>query len=176
MSAVSFMVIGLPRSGTTWAANWLTAGEVFCAHDPLWTAGRRDLDRAVADSPAAVRGVSCTGLWRWPEFVNDHPARKLIVHRPASEVRRSMQRLGLPALPLLAANSLWKLNGMHVDHRELFDPAAAPALWAYLTGGLPFDAARHAMLRPVHVEPAFSRVAVRRDVVRKMFGERRARA
>jgi len=174
MSAVDFMIIGLPRSGTTWAANWLTAGEVFCAHDPLWTCGRRDLDSAVVDSAAEVRGVSCTGLWHFPEFVNAHPARKLILRRPVREVRVSMKRLCLPDLPLLPERALDRLVGEHVDWRQLFDPATAPGIWEHITGGVPFDAARHALLRQIHVEPQFNRVAVRRDVVREMLAEQRS--
>ena len=29
------MVIGLPRSRTTWMANWLTTTDTLCLHDPL---------------------------------------------------------------------------------------------------------------------------------------------
>lgn len=156
------MIISLPRSGSTWAANWLTGERIFCLHDPLWTIAPDDLDARLAEmAPGRVRGIACTGLWRWPSWVNRHPARKLVLHRPRADVARSLDRLGLPRLPIDAERNLNAINGRHVDWFDLFSPEPAREIWDYLTGGEPFDAARHAQLVAMQIEPKFD--AVTRD-------------
>ena len=41
---IDFMVIGLPRTGTTWASNWLTTDSTQCYHDPLYHTHYEDWD------------------------------------------------------------------------------------------------------------------------------------
>lgn len=157
---LDFMIISLPRSGSTWAANWLTTDGSLCIHDPLWTIAPRDLDARIAElGPDRMRGIACTGLWRWPAVIAEHPCRKLILRRDRREVARSLHRLGLPSLPLKADRQLAAIEGTHVDWRSLFDPAAAREIWAFVTGGrLPFDAERHARLAAMRIEPNFETV------------------
>jgi hypothetical protein len=160
---IDFMVICLPRSGSTWAANWLSSGPVFAMHDPLWQLHRRDLDRMLPTfTSAEIRGVACTGLWRWLDFVNAHPARKVILHRPEREVAASLARLGLPPLPDGAAEQLALIEGMHIDHRALFARRHARRIWQHLTGDrVPFDEQRHDRLIEMRIEPHLERVSRR---------------
>lgn len=88
---IDFMVIGLPRSGTAWAANWLTTDTTFCLHDPLAKYHHTELDGLVSDKRL---GVACTGLWTQPEWLNAHPAKKVILHRPLEEINRSLKAIG----------------------------------------------------------------------------------
>lgn len=148
--AVSFMVIGLPRSGTTWAANWLTTNASLCFHDPLWHTHYRDWDQL--GSPARLVGVSCTGIWRWPEWVNRHPARKLVLRRDIAEVQDSLGRLGV-SLESHASRQLDRVQGMACHWTELFDPVRAEQIWRHLLVNLPFDAARHRALMEYRIEP-----------------------
>lgn len=161
---LDFMIISLPRSGSTWAANWLTTERALCVHDPLWTMPPDEIAQGVERlAPDRIRGIACTGLWRWPSWINAQPGRKLILRRDRGEVERSMQRLGLPRLPGLADRKLAAIKGTHIDWRALFDPEAARSIWDFLTDGRePFDQARHASLAAMRIEPKFE--AVQRDL------------
>jgi hypothetical protein len=159
---LDFIVVALPRSGTTWAANWLTDDQALCIHDPLWTMHYRDLDEAIPPMAGdRMAGISCTALWRWPDWLNRHPAKKLILHRNLDEVRESMMAAGLPPVSDASSQSLAAIRGLHAPWRDLFRPERAQAMWQLLTGR-PFDAVRHAELLQMEVSPRFS--AVRRNL------------
>lgn len=157
---LDFMIISLPRSASTWAANWMTTERAFCRHDPLWMTSPDQLDREiVALAGPRLAGIACTGLWRWPEWINRHLARKLILHRDSAQIRASLDRLGLPRLPIAAARQLSQIEGTHVDWLELFDPARAAAIWEFLTAGaIAFDQARHRELCAMRIDPAMGKV------------------
>jgi len=144
---IEFMVIGLPRSGTTWAANWLTTERTHCLHDPLYRYHYTQLDSIPS---AKILGVSCTGLWAFPEWVNEHPARKVILHRDTAEINASLKSLGLPAWPSTYC-PIDDLRGEHHHWRDIFD--RPEEIYTFLTG-LPFDAVRHAELVKMNIQPS----------------------
>lgn len=159
---LDFMIIALPRSGTTWAANWLTGERTFCVHDPLWTAHYADLDGGVPlRAGDRLSGISCTALWRWPNWLRRHPARKLVLHRDIAEIDASLAAAGLPPITAGAAD-LASIEGEHAPWTDLFKRKRAEELWRWLTVGLPFDAERHAELVQTRIEPQLG--AVRRDL------------
>jgi hypothetical protein len=80
---IDFIVVGLPRSGTAWAANWLTTDTTHCIHDPIAKHHHTELDDL---SSSKHLGVSCTGLWRFPDWLNKHPAKKVILRRDRAEI------------------------------------------------------------------------------------------
>lgn len=160
---LDFMVIALPRSGTTWAANWLITDATFCAHDPLWTVHYTDFDTAIkAKAGGRLAGISCTAIWRWPQWLAKHPARKLILHRDINEVRGALTAANIPLVERAAADQIAALDGRHIEWSDLFDPARAEKIWDWLTAGLPFDKARHAELVQLKIEPQQN--AVKRDL------------
>lgn len=152
---IDFMVIGLPRSGTAWAANWLTTDTTLCLHDPLAKYHHTELDGLVSDKRL---GVACTGLWMHPEWLNAHLARKVILHRDRAEVIQSLDNLGFGELPF---PSLDHIVGLHVAWTDLWE--RPESIWAHLVG-TPFDAERHALLRELNVQVDFDRVTVDRTV------------
>lgn len=157
------MVTGLPRSATTWAATWLDAERTTCVHDPLYRWHYEDWDEALGDA-GRIAGASCTGIWRWPGWLNAHPARVLVLRRPLAEVNASMAAIGLPALSRADEAALDLVEGLHVPHADLFDPDRAERIWGYLTGGAaPFDPARHGRLARVMMEPDMPRVLAEAD-------------
>jgi hypothetical protein len=162
---VEFMLIAAPRSGTTWAANWLTTDTTLCLHDPLFTHHYRDLDSLTSKKRL---GVSCTGLYNFPEWVNAHPAKKVILHRSPIEVNSSLERLGLPALPLSSFNALAKLNGFHCDWLELFE---SPDRICNALGLGEVDFERHAQLRQMLIQPQFGVLSVNPAVVQQLITE-----
>jgi hypothetical protein len=168
---IEFMVLSAPRSGSTWMSNWLTTEATLCLHDPILEFAPEDLDCIDSDR---TLGVSCTGLALFPDFVNAHPARKIIVHRPIEQINRSLEGVGLSKLSSLWEGALEKIHGMHVPFPHLFNTVLAAPIWEHLTHRL-HDRVRHAHLCRMHIDPEFTRVAVSRDRARD-FRERVQRA
>ncbi len=164
---INFMVLGGPRSATTWAANWLTTDSTFCFHDPLLEYTKRSLD--VITIPGKELGIACTSTLLFPEWFLKHPARKIILYRDPAEVNRGLEALGLPVLDVPAHNARVKTAieaGITVWHWEaVFDKAYAPKIWAHLLPHIPFDAYRHDLLAGMNVQPHFRRLPVSKDAV-----------
>lgn len=166
---IEFMLIALPRCGTTWASNWLTTESSLCLHDPLYTLHYSELDRVESLSGRDV-GISCTGIWRFPKWVNAHSARKVVLHRPLAEINASMEAIGLPALTRADEDALNKISGLHLDYRALFHPAQARHIYHYLIKRR-FDAERHAALVQIEMQPHFSGLKVGAEVTRRLMAE-----
>lgn len=167
------MVIGLPRSGTTWAANWLTDAGQHCAHDPLYhthySAWHRTYD-----------GVSCTGIFDWPEFVAAQTCPILILHRPIHEIRLSIyQRFqeGSNWLDPEAESRLLRLERpgvMVMNWRGLFNPEMAERAWRHLHMPVQFDAVRHKELTRMRIDPIASSPAdMDQELHRRLMAELR---
>lgn len=141
---IEFMVLGAPRSGTAWAANWLTTDTTLCLHEPLARWNSSNLDSLPSSK---LLGVSCTALALQSDFVNAHPARKVILHRPEAEIRLSMEKLKISGDYDFTA--LDRVKGMHVSWTELF--VAPEEIYTFLLQR-PFDAQRHAELVKLNVQ------------------------
>lgn len=167
------MIIGLPRSGTTWMANWLTYEDCYCLHDPLNKLHYEDWDTDTKyfpeDSLPLFKGVSCTGIWRWPEWVNAHPAKKLIIERPMVDVKDSLTAKGFE-MDLTNHLSLYDIEGPRIKYNDIFVPDVARNVWEYLIGTR-FDDRRYKMLREMHIEPEFKQVYRSSDVAMRLHKE-----
>lgn len=161
---VEFMVLAAPRSGTTWVSNWLTTDKTLCLHDPLWTHHYSDLDKINSNK---VLGVACTGLYMFPEYVNSHPARKVILHRDEKEINESLKAIGLPELSNIERD-LNKIDGLHFDWRSVFDEPAR--IYEFLTG-LKFDPERHEILKTIEMQPNFEGLKIGKEVTLKLIKE-----
>jgi hypothetical protein len=161
---IEFMVLAAPRSGTTWVSNWLTTDKTLCLHDPLWTHHYSDLDK-IQSSKAL--GVACTGLYMFPDFVNNHPARKIILHRDEKEINESLKAIGLPELSNTESH-LNKIIGWHMDWKQIFtDPKT---IYEYLTD-LEFDKERHEFLTGIEMQPDFEGLKVGKEVTLSLIRE-----
>ena len=143
------MVIGLPRSGTAWMANWLTTERSICWHEPLWDHTLEELD---ALPMSGLFGIADTQLMLDPDRVNAHPAKKLIVHRELRDVNLSLARAGLPEA--MRDEHRWHLDeigGFHITFKDLWNVERFRPAMEWLTP-LPFDAARYATLRGLNVQ------------------------
>lgn len=163
---IEFMVLGLPRSGTTWAANWLTDVHTLCLHDPLFTYRPEQLDSIYVQGNRQL-GVACTGLAKFHDWVNKHPAKKLIVHRDIGEINASLDALGLPQVGQVEQGELRAIRGRHVSWENLFDTSTAGHIYEELTG-LPFDRERHKLLTLMNVQPNFAKLPVDGQVMRDL--------
>jgi hypothetical protein len=160
---IKFMVLSAPRSASTWVANWLTTERTLCLHDPILEHCVEDLDALPCDR---LLGIACTATALLPAFVNAHAARKIVLHRDLGEVNRSLVSIGLTPLSPTWTRALDRIEGMHVDYGDLFEPVMAAEILSYLFPDAPFDAARHAQLCGMHVEPKFEKVKIKADRAR----------
>lgn len=161
---VEFMVLAAPRSGTTWASNWLTTDRTLCLHDPMWTHHYSDLDKIQTKK---VLGVACTGLYLFPDFVNQHPARKVILHRDENEINQSLNNIGLPSLSNMERD-LCKIAGWHMDWRQIF--TEPKLIYEFLTR-FEFDEERHELLKQIEMQPNFEGLKVGREVTARVMKE-----
>lgn len=170
---IDFMIIGLPRSATTWAANLFTTDLTLCHHDPLYTHHYTEWDTCLATAEGGKTGVSCTGIWRWADWVNAHPAKKLIIHRDLGEIQQSMRELGAPDIDLeYGEQQLKSISGMHIHHTDLFDPLTCRIAHDHLLPKcIPFNEQRHSMLLDIEMQPKFSGLTINSDVTRRLLIE-----
>jgi hypothetical protein len=110
-------------------------------------------------------------LYWFSEWVNKHPARKVILHRDISEINESLIELGLPALDEGAEKRLDSINGVHLDWREVFD--APKRMYEYLLER-PFDEERHAALTGIEMQPHFEGLTINKEAVSKLYNELRS--
>lgn len=142
---VDFMVISLPRSRSTWLANWLTTDKTLCLHDPLRDQALGDLDEY---ETGKAFGISDTSLFFYGARLNRHPAKKLIIHRRLAEVSRSIG----DKLDPECAKQLDAIYGMHVQFDDINHQASD--IWEYLIGD-GFDQERFDNLTRMNIEPHF---------------------
>lgn len=164
---IEFMLLAQPRSGTTWAANWLTTDHTLCLHDPLWRWTKEELDHIQSGRRL---GISCTGLALFPDWVNSHPARKIILHRDRDEMDSSLVRIGMTRCGEQWRGVLDKINGVHLEWTDLF--SRPQYIYEYLLDR-PFDAERWACLKEMNVQPHFQSVTVDRSATARLMNELR---
>ena len=161
---MKFMILGAPRSGTAWTANWLSWPNHLCLHDPLWDSHYLDLDLL------NIAGVSCTGLGYFPKWVNRHPAKKVILRRDPAEVNSSLRRLGLAPVPMAYFESLASVQGLHVLWSDLFKQDWAMKVWLELGLGT-FDTVRWDQARKMRVTSIIGSRKQNMAVMRRLKAE-----
>ena len=148
---IDFMIVGLPRSGTAWLANWFTTERSICWHEPLWQRSLAELDDMKG---AGLFGIADTMLLLMSaDELNRHPAKKLIVHRELGDVNFSLSKLGLPSMQDEHKWRLDEIGGYHITFHDLFNverfrPAAEWLL------PIPFDTARYSLLKNLNIQNA----------------------
>ncbi len=151
---LDFAVIGLPRSGTTWAANWLTTDRSLCLHDPL---ANHTLDELASFRiPGKLCGIACTALWRAPEWVAKNVKRVLLIDRDPDDLNESLRAIGLFEMPDQDIQMFMDMPGQRADMAQLFDQKFAEDIWHTLVPSLEFDAQRHELLTGFMVNPYFA--------------------
>ncbi|MGZ5799243.1 MAG: hypothetical protein ACXWJZ_01260 [Burkholderiaceae bacterium] len=160
---IEFMVLALPRTATTWCANWLTTDTTLCLHDPLFTHKHDEIDNVYTSKKL---GISCTAMAFYADFVNKHPARKVILHRDQQEIDASLVAIGLTAMPKHSRGALDKIEGLHVHWQDIFKNPQP--IYEYLLQK-PFDAERHAQLVEMEIQPNFEGLTVGKETTRKLI-------
>jgi len=164
------MIVALPRSGTTWAANWLTTDTTLCLHDALAYRTLNEIDNNHKTNK--ILGLSDTGVFGYRSKLNSHPAKKVILHRDIDEINGSLNELGLsPLMDSCFAGMLDDIDGLHVHYLDLFNNPKP--IWDYLMEGtIEFDVERHTLLKEMQVQPEFAKLApVNKEAVKRYFKE-----
>lgn len=161
---INFMVLGGPRSATTWAANWLTTNTSVCMHDPLLEYSCAQLHRMTFAGGRRF-GISCTSSMLYPDFVNMQNCPKVVLVRDVGEINASLRSLGL--VELIPSRHEARLatvkNAMFVPYEYLFMPSRAAIIAKHL--GVPFDIVRHDILVQMRVEPMWRHLNVGKQAV-----------
>jgi hypothetical protein len=167
---IDFMIIAAPRSGTAWAANWLTDSHSFCHHDPLFERHYSDLD--AIESDGRVMGVACTGLANFTEFVNGHPAKKIVLHRRPDQVNDACLANGFEPVPMELFKKLESIqDALHVPWTYLFQKPEG--IHRFLFGDRPFDARRHRLLVGLNVQRDLEQIKPNKAATRRLIEEMR---
>jgi len=151
---LKYAVITLPRSRSTWLAEWLGA-----EHEALSRIG--SLDELTADGIVDTgSALFFDGLWhRWPD------ARYLFVFRDMRDIARSCERVGLPTVGLeslrtrqeTAYASVAGAPNVRVVHfHQLDDMDTLAGVWSFLKG-TKFDErlTRELMGRNIQCDPTY---------------------
>jgi len=164
---LDFIVVGLPRSATTWAANWLTTEKSTCWHDATGFALPEELDKY--NSMKKYKGISCTGAWMWKEWFENHTAKKIILERDTDEINASLVELGIPPLTTKAIDYFNSIQGYRVKYTDLFDKPKE--IWNRLLPNLDFDGERHEELLKMNIQPIERVMVPDAEYVRRMLND-----
>lgn len=155
-----FFFIALPRSGTAWLSNFFTWGETFCFHDALFGVRSMHEYKHVLGRTghSRVGSAETAALYLMPAIYQHFPdAKYVFVSRPISDVKASLDRLGIMAKNLdnMAELFAWgarNIPSLIVEFDRMFSQTAIDEIWRFigLEGKPPFH--RLELLRNVHVE------------------------
>lgn len=169
---INFMLLGGPRSGTTWAANWLTTDHTLCLHDPLMVYTRVQMSQM--SIPDKKLGIACTGSLLFPEFVNSVKCPKVVIFRDVDAINNSLDRLGLPQMA--AAEHYARIDAIQGGHLfvydQLFKPKSAQSIAEIL--GVPWDPYRHHQLVQMRVEPMWRHLETGKQAVEDLLEQMRS--
>lgn len=144
---LDFIVLGLPRSGTTWLANLLTTQQSLCLHDPF----AHLLPEQIKGDGRRL-GVSCTGLCLMPSLLASQRCPVVVIERDVADCDASLAEIGLGSAAPIKPH-LDRVQAKRFAFSDLWDEYQARRLWIYLLPGIPWDGPRYRLLRDMRVEP-----------------------
>lgn len=156
-----FFITGLPRSGTTFLANFFTYAGVFCWHEAmLGCTDEEDFVRKLTDRESAQMGDSDSGLvFCVPMLRRRFPKSPLaVIERNPFEVMASLSAVGAP-LPPTTLDEYMRARlvaDLRVAFEDLFLTETLRNMWHTLTG-LRFDQRRAEMLLNFQVQPELTK-------------------
>ena len=146
------MVLGLPRSGTAWMANYLTTDNTLCLHESFMDFSLEELDGY--DCGYRLGIAETAGMFIADE-INQHPARKIIIERPLEDVNQSLQAINLPCMTEYHVELLNKIDGFRVKFNELFNPEMMSYICREIVG-IKFNIHRFVLLEKMNVQDQYA--------------------
>lgn len=160
------MVLGGPRSATTWLSNLLTTDETLCLHDPMLEYSLPQLN--TLSVPGKLLGVSCTSLIMWPDWVAAQHCPKILLWRDVGEINKSLDALGLQRLdPGKHAMRMGLIEAPVYHYAEIFKMNVARKICKHL--GVPFCPYRFNALVNMRIEPNWAHIPVAKEAVTKLL-------
>lgn len=166
---LAFMVLAAPRSATTWMANFLTTDTTLCMHDALVENKRSLLDRIVI--PGIRLGISDTCALAFPEWLEGHPARKIVIWRDPNEINASLKALGLAEISpqhhaARVEHAVEKCGAKLYEWTTLWREPTMREICKHL--GVPFIQHRYDHLKYQNIQPQFARLPIDREAVQEL--------
>lgn len=164
---ISFMVLGGPRSATTWLANLLTTDNTLCLHDPLLEHQAHALDHM--QIPNKRVGIADTSALLYPDWLEQHRAKKIVLWRDPAEFNVSLRELGLRELDGRAhAKRIADLpRGIQVfPWQSVFHQGTAKEICKLFD--VPFCRWRFEELKKMNIQPQWNRLSVGKEAVRDL--------
>lgn len=184
-----YFITGLPRSRTSWLANFLTSGSSHCYHDELSKRTKQPVPfhklRESLEIPGKrYIGVSDSGLALWHcELLNQFPEAKWVfIDRDFEEALKSYLRFfTLHPYPEFGvqnpddtrgsfalidqyldrcAASIPRHQKMILDYDALDDAETCSELWEWLIQDEPFEHARWNLLNQLMINPASPKISL----------------
>lgn len=159
LPTTQFFVTGLPRSGTTWMANYLTYGPSFCWHDGWLNCKNIEDMLALMDAPFQYVGNSDSFLpFSQDQMIQAFPdCQWVVIRRDPSDVEKSLRRL-FPNIVVDIHQGLLKLEKLieatHakvVEFCDIFDQSIEVEKYLFGTSIMPQS--RRDMLRDCDITP-----------------------
>jgi len=124
-----FYVTGLPRTGTTWFSNLLTARKSFCFHEPLVNYSSKDFEQYLWMKTKDYNhvGISDSSLCTYYKKYVKPDEPMLILKRDPNEVIKSLNRQFGFDTSLMMDKMIEMLDGiehnnvMYFNHEDLND-------------------------------------------------------
>ena len=171
-----FLIVGLPRSRTTWMAAAATIeGRSYCHHEPLrWLDRWDDLFTVIWNGRTSLEylGVSDHGFGFFlPQIMERRAPRTLVIERPIAEVEASLRAIGIEPGNFCALLSE-ALTYVHprirrVGYADLENTGVVVNCLEWLMPGLAIDRARIERMQgeniQADVEAVLQDVAARRN-------------
>jgi hypothetical protein len=159
---LSFMLLGGPRSATTWMANLLTTDTTWCIHDPFL---EYTLDQTTQlYVPGKRIGIACTASILHPEWVNQQRIPKIILYRDPLEINESLRQLGMIELETTKHHTrLQTIRAPMYKWDEVFKEHVARDICERF--GVPFDSYRFRELVKMNIQPQWNRLPVAKEAL-----------
>jgi hypothetical protein len=160
--SLSFMVLGGPRSATTWMANLLTTDHTWCIHDPFLEYTLDQVTQLYV--PEKRIGISCTASILHPEWVNVQRCPKIILYRDPDEINASLRQLGMIELEITKHNI--RMHGIKAPMyrwENVFKQHVAKDICDRFS--VPFDIYRFRELVKMNIQPQWNRLPVGKEAL-----------
>ena len=165
---MNFFITGLPRSRTSWLANFFTYKGCYCFHE-LGKYGKDymqlyDILRKKADDYVGTADSMAPFYFEALTEMSNNKFRLVVIDRDPEDAYQSFlksfrfedsieYRERFSALQLLTENLIGKFNPMIVKFEDLNDMQTMKNMWYHCCPELLFDEDRFKLLNELKVEP-----------------------
>lgn len=162
---INFMVLGGPRSATTWMANLLTTDNTWCIHDPFLEYTLDQITQIYV--PNKRIGISCTASLLHADWVNSQKCPKIILYRHPREINACLVALGMTELePAKHHQRVNAVKAAMYPWDAVFRQNIAKEICRNFD--VPFDIYRFRELVKMNVQPQWNRLPVAKAALEEL--------